>query len=623
MQWYEEIMDTAREAVDYIGSTLSTDGSMEEPTRQILTDFAAAMDGVAERLSQEKGTLMEKCRRYALNAACSGQKALAAEDARDAWKYFFYEVRPLFLDLRYQLDLEYHILQHPEVQDAYLAQTIAAFEAARKRPRRMDFKYRVSIIVPAYNKVEYSRCAIDSLFRYTDFSHGDIELITINDGSSDGTEAYFNSLPHEKKINLKYNVYNHLGWGIARHIAEGEYVVYFSNDAVATPHWLENLLAVHQAEKDVFWVVPTCNENCISNYQGIPVDYENRFEAMPETEAFAAAHNVSNPLLWEERALLMPFVSVVPNLFDVPEIRADYRYVLCDFEDDDFSATLRRSGFRQILAKDTFVHHFGGVTLNEVRTKRGNYKSLITMRPVFQKKWGVDPWRSRGHLPCFNQVLENFQVREMPVRVLFLEPVFGEGLLSIRNYFRRLTKEVVIDAIVTNERYLMEAGYLANSVESVASLDHLPDVVRNSYDMIVFGEFLNILPFSDIMSLFKKVYGLLKPHGFIYSALLNYNSFEHVMENLPNQVPRFIYQDILSLNGEKIFPIPRLLRSLEKEFRSECVQIGYCERTHHFDKIDHFEQVVEQILETADEDIDVLHYLLTGDVVVFNVRKGM
>lgn len=623
MQWYEEIMDTAREAVDYIGSTLSTDGRMEEPTRQVLTDFAAAMDGVAERLSQEKGTLMEKCRRYALNAACSGQKVLAAEDSRDAWKYFFYEVRPLFLDLRYQLDLEYHILQHPEVQDAYLAQTIAAFEAARKRPRRTGFKYRVSIIVPAYNKVEYSRCAIDSLFRYTDFSHGDIELITINDGSSDGTEAYFNSLPHEKKINLKYNVYNHLGWGIARHIAEGEYVVYFSNDAVATPHWLENLLAVHQAEKDVFWVVPTCNENCISNYQGIPVDYENRFEAMPEMEAFASAYNVSNPLLWEERALLMPFVSVVPNLFDVPEIRADYRYVLCDFEDDDFSATLRRSGFRQILAKDTFVHHFGGVTLNEVRTKRGNYKSLITMRPVFQKKWGVDPWRSRGHLPCFNQVLENFQVREMPVRVLFLEPVFGEGLLSIRNYFRRLTKEVVIDAIVTNERYLMEAGYLANSVESVASLDHLPDVVRNSYDMIVFGEFLNILPFSDIMSLFKKVYGLLKPHGFIYSALLNYNSFEHVMENLPNQVPRFIYQDILSLNGEKIFPIPRLLRSLEKEFRSECVQIGYCERTHHFDKIDHFEQVVEQILETADEDIDVLHYLLTGDVVVFNVRKGM
>ena len=616
MQWYEEIMDTAREAVDYISSTLSTDGSMEEPTRQVLMDFAAAMDGVAERLSQEKGALMEKCRRYALNAACSGQKALAAEDARDAWKYFFYEVRPLFLDLRYQLDLEYHILQHPEVQDAYLAQTIAAFEAARKRPRRTDFKYRVSIIVPAYNKVEYSRCAIDSLFRHTDFSHGDIELITINDGSSDGTEAYFNSLPHEKKINLKYNVYNHLGWGIARHIAEGEYVVYFSNDAVATPHWLENLLAVHQAEKDVFWVVPTCNENCISNRQGIPVDYENRFEAMPEMEAFAAAHNVSNPLLWEERAVLMPFVSVVPNLFDVPEIRADYRYVLCDFEDDDFSATLRRSGFRQILAKDTFVHHFGGVTLNEVRTTHGNYKTIIEMRPVFQHKWGIDPWTSRGHLVFLDQILKDFSIGETPLRVLFIEPMFGEGLLTVRNYFRRLQTPVIIDAIVTREQYMMEAAYMADSVIRLTSLDHLPDRVNGTYDMVILGAFLNVVPISDIISFFKETYGLLNAKGGLYVSLLNYNSFEHVMENLPNDVPHLIYDSILPLNGERVFPVPRLVHALKKEFSNKSVWVGYGVQSHYFGDISLFEQTTNEILGTSDD----LHYLLSGDMVALCIR---
>lgn len=616
MQWYEEIMDTAREAVDYIGSTLSTDGSMEEPTRQVLTDFAAAMDGVAERLSQEKGTLMEKCRRYALNAAYSGQKALAAEDARDAWKYFFYEVRPLFLDLRYQLDLEYHILQHPEVQDAYLAQTIAAFEAARKRPRRTDFKYRVSIIVPAYNKVEYSRCAIDSLFRYTDFSHGDIELITINDGSSDGTEAYFNSLPHEKKINLKYNVYNHLGWGIARHIAEGEYVVYFSNDAVATPHWLENLLAVHQAEKDVFWVVPTCNENCISNRQGIPVDYENSFEAMPEMEAFAAAHNVSNPLLWEERAVLMPFVSVVPNLFDVPEIRADYRYVLCDFEDDDFSATLRRSGFRQILAKDTFVHHFGGVTLNEVRTTHGNYKTIIEMRPVFQHKWGIDPWTSRGHLVFLDQILKDFSIGETPLRVLFIEPMFGEGLLTVRNHFRRLQTPVIIDAIVTREQYMTEASYMADSVIRLTSLDHLPDRVNGTYDMVILGALLNVVPISDIISFFKETYGLLNAKGFLYVSLLNYNSFEHVMENLPNDVPHLIYDSILPLNGERVFPVPRLVHALQEAFSNKSVWVGYGVQSHYFGDISLFEQTTNEILGTSDD----LHYLLSGDMVALCIR---
>ncbi|WP_273077536.1 glycosyltransferase family 2 protein [Selenomonas felix] len=616
MQWYEEIMDTAREAVDYIGSMLSTDGSMEEPTRQVLTDFAVAMNGVAERLSQEKGTLMEKCRRYALNAAWSGQKALTAEDARDAWKYFFYELRPLFLDLSYQLDLEYLVLQHPEVQDAYLAQTIAAFEAARKRPRRTDFKYRVSIIVPAYNKVEYSRCAIDSLLRHTDFSHGDIELITINDGSSDGTEAYFNSLPHEKKINLKYNVYNHLGWGIARHIAEGEYVVYFSNDAVATPHWLENLLAVHQAEKDVFWVVPTCNENCISNRQGIPVDYENRFEAMPEMEAFAAVHNVSNPLLWEERAVLMPFVSVVPNLFDVPEIRADYRYVLCDFEDDDFSATLRRSGFRQILAKDTFVHHFGGVTLNEVRTTHGNYKTIIEMRPVFQHKWGIDPWTSRGHLVFLDQILKDFSTGETPPRVLFIEPMFGEGLLTVRNHFRRLQTPVIIDAIVTREQYMMEAAYMADSVIRLTSLDHLPDRVNGTYDMVILGAFLNVVPISDIISFFKETYGLLNAKGVLYVSLLNYNSFEHVMENLPNDVPHLIYDSILPLNGERVFPVPRLVYALKKEFSNKSVWVGYGVQSHYFGDISLFEQTTNEILGASDD----LHYLLSGDMVALCIR---
>ena len=606
MQWYEEIMDTAREAVDYIGSMLSTDGSMEEPTRQVLMDFAVAMNGVAERLSQEKGTLMEKCRRYALNAAWSGQKALTAEDARDAWKYFFYELRPLFLDLSYQLDLEYLVLQHPEVQDAYLAQTIAAFEAARKRPRRTGFKYRVSIIVPAYNKVEYSRCAIDSLLRHTDFSHGDIELITINDGSSDGTEAYFNSLPHEKKINLKYNVYNHLGWGIARHIAEGEYVVYFSNDAVATPHWLENLLAVHQAEKDVFWVVPTCNENCISNRQGIPVDYENRFEAMPEMEAFAAVHNVSNPLLWEERAVLMPFVSVVPNLFDVPEIRADYRYVLCDFEDDDFSATLRRSGFRQILAKDTFVHHFGGVTLNEVRTTHGNYKTIIEMRPVFQHKWGIDPWTSRGHLVFLEQIIKDFSTGETPSRVLFIEPM----------YFRRLQTPVIIDAIVTREQYMMEAAYMADSVIRLTSLDHLPDRVNGTYDMVILGAFLNVVPISDIISFFKETYGLLNAKGVLYVSLLNYNSFEHVMENLPNDVPHLIYDSILPLNGERVFPVPRLVHALKKEFSNKSVWVGYGVQSHYFGDISLFEQTTNEILGASDD----LHYLLSGDMVALCIR---
>ena len=623
MQWYEEIMTTAEEAVDYVGRALDVHDVLAEETRQVLTDFAAVMESVADCLSREEGTLVEKCRRYALNAAHSAGKVLSANAVEEARKIFAYEVRPLFLDLGCQLDLEYHILRHPEREASYLQETIAAFAAARQRPRRTDFKYRISIIVPAYNKVEFSRCAIESLFRHTDFARGDIELITINDGSSDETEAYFNSLPHEKKINLKYNVYNHLGWGIARHIVEGAYVVYFSNDAVATPHWLENLLAVHAAEKDVFWVVPTCNENCISNHQGIPVSYDNTFEAMGEMEAFAAHHNVSNPLLWEDRAVLMPFVSVVPNLFDVPEIRADYRYVMCDFEDDDFSAMLRRSGFHQILAKDTFIHHFGGVTLNEVRTKRGNYKSIVSMRPVFREKWKVDPWESRGHLHFMDAFIKDLSADAFPARVLVIEPMFGEGLLQIRNYFRKLRRAVVIDAVVTDVRYMADTQYMADNIVSLDTLDRLSETLHEHYDLIIVVAPLNNLPIDHIVAFFQSCYSFLRPQGLIHASLINYNSFKYTMESLPNDLPYLIYDHILPLEGRRIFPIRRLIAGLQEAFSDSHVRIAYAKGGCHFAGADSFIQMTEGILGTGEEKRALLYQLVMGDVLGICIHQGI
>ena len=622
MQWYEEIMETAQTAVDYVCSVLDA-GTFTDEARQVLSDFGAVMDSIADYLSREEGTLVEKCRRYALNAAHSADKTLAAHTAEEARQLFSYEVRPLVLDLRYQLDLEYNILRHPEREEEHLAETLAAFEAARKRPRRTDFKYRVSIIVPAYNKVEFSRCAIESLFRHTDFSRGDIELITINDGSSDETEAYFNSLPHTKKINLKHNVYNHLGWGIARHIAEGEYVVYFSNDAVATEHWLENLLAVHAAEQDVFWVVPTCNEECISNAQGIPVDYANTFEDMEKMQAFAARNNVSNPLLWEERAILMPFVSVVPNLFDVPEIRADYRYIMCDFEDDDFSATLRRAGFRQILAKDTFVHHFGGVTLNEVRTKRGNYKSLVSMRPVFHRKWKVDPWESRGHLHFMDAFLKELPADSSPVRVLVIEPMFGEGLLSIRNYFRKLRQKVVIDTLVTDTRYLLDVRSMADNVLQTDTLDHLAEDLHEHYDIIIVGAPLNNLPIRRILPFFQSCHEYLRPYGFVYASLRNYNSFEHTMESLPNSIPHLAYDTVMPLDGRRTYPVARLISAVRKQFSEEAVQVGYITGVHHFANEESVVMSICAALGTMEDDRVYLQQFFSGDIVVLCIHKGI
>ena len=617
MQWYEDLVGTMGEAVNYLADDLRTGNILTEASRQMLADFSMAMELLAARLAREDGILTEKCRRYALNAAHSAQKTIGAETPKAAQNLFLFEVRPLFLDLCYQLDLEYRVLHHPAKRAEHLEHVLSAFEQAQKRPRRTDFKYRVSIIVPAYNKEEFSRCAIESLFRHTDFSHGDIELITINDGSTDGTEAFFNSLPHEKKINLKYNVYNHLGWGIARHIVEGQYVVYFSNDAVATPRWLENLLTIHETLPNVFWTVPTCNADGISNAQGIPVDYENTFADMGKMEAFAESNNKSDPLRWEQRAILMPFVSVVPNLFDVPEIRADYAYTMCDFEDDDFSAMLRRTGFQQILAKDTFIHHFGSVTLKEVRNLPKNRSSIARMRPVFRDKWHVDPWQSRGHVEWIDTFLDQHNV-ESPVRALVIEPLFGEGLLRIRNYFHQQQKEVVIDAIVTDERYLPDSQYLADAVRYLPTLDHFAEQVQEDYDIILMGTYLNRLPITRILSFFQACHKRLRPHGGIHCRILNRHSFGHIIQMLSSSAATSLtYEEPVPLDGERIFSINELIESLHICLPQMELQVHGLHNACYTQWEDSFAALMSELLDcTEQEKKDLKHFLLIDMVVL-------
>ena len=616
MQWYEDLVGTMKDAVAYLADDLRAGNILTEASSQMLADFSMAMELCADRLACEDGILTEKCRRYALNAAHSAKKMIDAETPKAARNLFFFEVRPLFLDLCYQLDLEYHVLHHPAKRAEHLKHVLSAFEQARKRPRRTDFKYRVSIIVPAYNKEEFSRCAIESLFRHTDFSRGDIELITINDGSTDGTEAFFNSLPHEKKINLKYNVYNHLGWGIARHIVEGQYVVYFSNDAVATPRWLENLLTIHETLPNVFWTVPTCNENGISNAQGLPVDYENTFADMGKMETFAEKNNQSDPLRWEQRAILMPFVSVVPNLFDVPEIRADYAYTMCDFEDDDFSTMLRRTGFQQILAKDTFIHHFGSVTLKEIRNLPKNRSSIARMRPVFRDKWHVDPWQSRGHVELIDTFLDQHNVAS-PVRALVIEPLFGEGLLYIRNYFHQKQKKVVIDAIVTDERYLPDSKYLADTVHYLPTLDNFAEQMQKEYDIILLGTYLNRLPVKKLLPFFKACHERLRPHGGIHCRILNRHSFGYIMQMLTlSDASLLTCEEPIPLDGERIFSINELIEVLRAYLPQIALQMHGLHNARYAQQEDSFAALVSELLDCTAQEKTILQDFLLKDMLI-------
>jgi len=94
----------------------------------------------------------------------------------------------------------------------------------------------VSIIIAAYNEEKYIKNCIDSLLKQT---YEPLELIVIDDGSSDGT----------KGITRTFNVHlwelNHQGTAIARNFgvskARGEIIVFLDADMEFTPDFITKL----------------------------------------------------------------------------------------------------------------------------------------------------------------------------------------------------------------------------------------------------------------------------------------------------------------------------------------------------------------------------------------------
>ncbi len=96
----------------------------------------------------------------------------------------------------------------------------------------------VSIVIPVYNGCDYMREAIDSALNQT---YKNIEILVVNDGSTDGGETERTALSYGDKIRYikKENggVSSALNLGIKN--MRGEYFSWLSHDDVYTPHKVE------------------------------------------------------------------------------------------------------------------------------------------------------------------------------------------------------------------------------------------------------------------------------------------------------------------------------------------------------------------------------------------------
>ncbi|MBQ8681483.1 MAG: glycosyltransferase [Bacilli bacterium] len=106
----------------------------------------------------------------------------------------------------------------------------------------MKEKYKVSIIVPVYNGLEFLDKCVDCLVNQT---YKNIEVIFSDDGSTDGSLEKIKDVVMKNK-NFKYNVHNNVGQSKTRNIAleyaTGDYVTYLDVDDYFDYDYVEKML---------------------------------------------------------------------------------------------------------------------------------------------------------------------------------------------------------------------------------------------------------------------------------------------------------------------------------------------------------------------------------------------
>ncbi|MCU6339667.1 hypothetical protein KW823_24440, partial [Enterobacter quasiroggenkampii] len=67
----------------------------------------------------------------------------------------------------------------------------------------------------------------------------------------------------------------------------------------------------------------------------------------------------------------------------------DERYGLGNYEDDDLCLRTANAGYRMLIANDSFIHHVGHVTTNQLE-QSSLMMLLHTNREQARRKWGAD-----------------------------------------------------------------------------------------------------------------------------------------------------------------------------------------------------------------------------------------
>ena len=221
----------------------------------------------------------------------------------------------------------------------------------------------VSLVVPVYNQLAFTRQCLDSLARCTDMPY---ELIIVNNASSDGTGEFLGTVT-ATVITNPTNLGCAKAWNQGVRASKGDVVGILNNDIVVSRGWLKSLLAFMDRTGHAI-VSPAAREGVL-NY---------------DLEAYAAAFSrrcfrASRPEFYGACMVIKREVFDRIGLFD-----EGFSYGGC--EDIDFLWRARRAGYSVGMTGAALIHHFVMATQDAVKRQETRAYPEANLA-YFRSKW--------------------------------------------------------------------------------------------------------------------------------------------------------------------------------------------------------------------------------------------
>jgi N-acetylglucosaminyl-diphospho-decaprenol L-rhamnosyltransferase len=233
----------------------------------------------------------------------------------------------------------------------------------------------VSIVIPVFNQLAYTRRCLESLKRA---GVADGQIIIVNNASTDGTKEFLTTLP---KIHAIHNETNHgcgFAWNQGSRISKSKWTIVMNNDVLVPPGCLEGLLHFAEEEK-------------------IDVASPAICEGEADYDWLAYAANFMRIMAPARRrdVALGSFFMVDRGVFDAIGF-FDEDPKLGGYEDDEFFRRARHFGFRLAITGRAYYHHFGGTTQKSIKASLSQPGMSLGDRTYYRRKtgqtWGRRKW---------------------------------------------------------------------------------------------------------------------------------------------------------------------------------------------------------------------------------------